>query len=371
MRKIYIFLIPVVLLGQFTYAQWTPIGNNTYYNLSGNVGIGTTNPVARLNLGGTNSLNPNTGAEVDYTGLNLTFTEIAGGSNFNLGTIKMVQPFNCYLDHADMVFYTASGGGYNTEKMRVTGDGSIGIGTTAPGAILDVATPLNPGALGTVLARLPEGNASGAGTYLGIKGYNTQLNGNITNVNNVVSFAIEHSFYGITNSSINFLRGGSTSGGSISFNTNNNTEVMRLLSTGNVLIGQTSQKNTAYKLDVKGYVRADQIVVNADGSDFVFDPAYKLYPLSFVKKYINQNHHLPEIASAKEMQTEGLNVGGLQMKLLQKVEELTLYTISSDKQIQEQATIIEQQTVTVKELREEIEQLKQQMQLLLNATKKN
>lgn len=115
---------------------------------------------------------------------------------------------------------------------------------------------------------------------------------------------------------------------------------------GNVIIGQASQINPAYILDVFGTERANGIVVNANGADFVFDPAYKLRPLSFVKKYIEQNHHLPEIPSAVQIQTDGLNLGDNQIKLLQKVEELTLYTIAADNQIKEAKATIEEQKAT-------------------------
>ncbi|WP_179416103.1 hypothetical protein HDF19_08475 [Mucilaginibacter sp. E4BP6] len=89
-------------------------------------------------------------------------------------------------------------------------------------------------------------------------------------------------------------------------------------SSGNVLIGKTSQTNTAYILDVNGSVRANAITVNTSGADFVFEPSYKLWTLPSLKEYITKNHHLPEIASAKEMQADGLNVGENQVKLCRK-----------------------------------------------------
>jgi len=114
---------------------------------------------------------------------------------------------------------------------------------------------------------------------------------------------------------------------------------------GTVLIGETSPKNTAYLLDVNGSVWATAITVNATGADFVFAPSYKLLTLPELNNFIQKNHHLPEIASAKEMQANGLNVGDNQIKLLQKVEELTLYLIDKDKQLNEQnATINKQQS---------------------------
>lgn len=278
----------------------------------------------------------------------------------------------CQFAHAQWTTNTA-----NPANIITSTPNSVGIGTTNPQAPLDVATLLNPGTLSAVLGHLPEGNSQGGGTYLGIKVYNTQLSGNITNINNVVSFAIEHSFYGATNSSINFFRGDNTSGGSMSFNTNNNNEVMRLLYNGNVLIAKITQNNPVYKLDVGGSVRADQIVVNSNGADFVFAPSYKLSSLSNLKKYIDQNHHLPEIPSAKQMQTDGLNLGNNQIKLLQKVEELTLYTITSDKEIKDekslvakqQALLLQQQT-QLNVQQKQIEYLNEQVQALIKALKK-
>lgn len=104
---------------------------------------------------------------------------------------------------------------------------------------------------------------------------------------------------------------------------------------GNILIGQTTQSNAAYKLDVAGNMRANQITVNATGADFVFGSTYRLLSLANLERYLVRNHHLPEMPSAKQMKTDGLNVGENQIKLLQKVEELTLYLIEQHKQIEE------------------------------------
>lgn len=105
-----------------------------------------------------------------------------------------------------------------------------------------------------------------------------------------------------------------------------------LITNGNVLIGKTSQSNSNYKLDVAGNIRANKLVVNTTGADYVFDSSYKLKPLEEVEEFIKKNKHLPEIESAKKMNEDGLNVGDNQTKLLQKIEELTLYIIELKKQ---------------------------------------
>ena len=94
--------------------------------------------------------------------------------------------------------------------------------------------------------------------------------------------------------------------------------------------------NPLYNLDVRGTIRANEIIVNnVTGADFVFEKSYKLRPLSEVQSFIQKNQHLPEIPSAAEMQENGVNMTELQIQLLQKVEELTLYIIQQDQRIKE------------------------------------
>lgn len=68
-------------------------------------------------------------------------------------------------------------------------------------------------------------------------------------------------------------------------------------------------------------------------ADFVFDENYNLPKLEEIEKHIKEKKHLPEIASAAQMEKEGVNIGEFQIKLLQKIEELTLYTIEQNKQL--------------------------------------
>ena len=74
------------------------------------------------------------------------------------------------------------------------------------------------------------------------------------------------------------------------------------------------------------------VVVTDVWADFVFEDNYNLMPLDEVKKFIDTNNHLPEIPSEKEVLAEGISVGTMQTKLLQKVEELTLYVIDAKRE---------------------------------------
>jgi hypothetical protein len=136
------------------------------------------------------------------------------------------------------------------------------------------------------------------------------------------------------------INGNNAAGGYLSlYNTSNltatllNSQGASYFNGGNVLIGKTSQTNSSYLLDVNGSARANQVVVNTTGADFVFDPTYRLPSLLTVEKYIQENHHLPDIAPAAQMQDQGINLGENQTRLLQKIEELTLYLIGQNKEI--------------------------------------
>lgn len=102
--------------------------------------------------------------------------------------------------------------------------------------------------------------------------------------------------------------------------------------TGKIGIGTTSPD---YKLDVIGTIRAQELKVDMQGADFVFEEDYDLRPLNEVEAFVKENKHLPEIAPAADMQTNGVNQSEMNQKLLQKVEELTLYVIEQQKLIKE------------------------------------
>ncbi|AUX18044.1 hypothetical protein [Flavobacterium columnare] len=94
---------------------------------------------------------------------------------------------------------------------------------------------------------------------------------------------------------------------------------------------------------LQGKLEAKEIkVTTTPTADFVFADDYNLPKLEEVEKHVKEKRHLPEIASAKEMEKEGVNVGAFQIKLLQKIEELTLYVIQQKKQLEIQNKRIEE-----------------------------
>jgi hypothetical protein len=146
-------------------------------------------------------------------------------------------------------------------------------------------------------------------------------------------------------------------------NTNNTvTEFLRIDPNGKVGIGTSTPD---HMLDVIGTIRAREVLINLDGADFVFEPGYKLMTLNELEEFIKLNNHLPEIAPASEMQSEGAKLGELNTKLLQKIEELTLYTIEQEKKIQ----MLETQNEEICVLKEENKIIKEQLAEILKHLK--
>jgi hypothetical protein len=106
---------------------------------------------------------------------------------------------------------------------------------------------------------------------------------------------------------------------------------------GKVAIGTpvTTSAN-GYTLAVNGKIGAKDVQIERNSNawpDYVFAPAYELPSLSEVEQYVRQHHHLSEVPSAKEVEEKGHSVGDMDLILLKKVEELTLYIIEQQKQI--------------------------------------
>ncbi|WP_244614382.1 ERCC4 domain-containing protein [Elizabethkingia argenteiflava] len=115
----------------------------------------------------------------------------------------------------------------------------------------------------------------------------------------------------------------------------------------------TKWDNFYGNMSIANKLEAKEIrVTSSPTADFVFENNYLLPDLEKVEKHILERKQLPEIASAKEMQQKGVDVGSFQIKLLQKIEELTLYTIEQNKQMKKQTKV----TATLEQHLEKLEQ---------------
>jgi hypothetical protein len=199
-----------------------------------------------------------------------------------------------------------SGAGYGNLIMQ-SGGGNVGIGLTNPQARFDLSASTS--------------NTAGSGFVLGFS-----QGGGI--------------FHGFRQNSSNTLILDSYNG---SWN-------MGLAQTtiGNIGIGTTSPSE---KLSVNGNISAKKLIVTQTGwSDYVFDKDYKLRSLSSLETFIQQNKHLPEVPSAKEVEEKGISVGDNQALLLKKIEELTLYVIELKKENRLQQGQLSKQAKAIQKL---------------------
>lgn len=102
-------------------------------------------------------------------------------------------------------------------------------------------------------------------------------------------------------------------------------------------------KNPSYKLDVCGTIRAREAIIDLLGvcPDYVFEKDYNLITIQELKEYISIHKHLPEVPSASEIKQNGINVAELNMILLKKIEEITLYIIEQQEKIDELLLLVE------------------------------
>ena len=122
------------------------------------------------------------------------------------------------------------------------------------------------------------------------------------------------------------------------------------INAGNVGIGTTTLTS---RLTVKGKIHAEEVKVdlNVPGPDYVFENHYQLRSLDETEKFVRENKHLPGIPSAADMEENGINLSEMNMKLLQKVEELTLYIINQNKLLKEEKKKNEKLEDQIEELR--------------------
>ena len=292
-----------VLAGCFVavsgYAQ-----TNSFPN-SGNVGIGTTNPLSPLDI---RKMRVADKAHVIFGSPTTALGEVASSLTF-AGWGIMHSGFSWIpRTGPDGKLILSFGGSeapeLNTAAVTFMAKGNVGIAVSDPQHKLDVG--------GNLLLRNLT-NQGGAGA--------------------VISFS---SFGGFDpgpriRSYLDYASGPQSSSRLILSSYNSGYEDELTLMQGKVGIGTL---NPSDKLSVNGNIRAREIKVeNGNWPDYVFEPSYKSASLMDIEQFIKENKHLPDIPSAKDVQKDGVNLGEMNAKLLKKIEEMTLYLIEQHKRL--------------------------------------
>lgn len=116
------------------------------------------------------------------------------------------------------------------------------------------------------------------------------------------------------------------------------------------------------QLDRNGLLYAREVKVNLDNwSDYVFDEKYPLMPLNELQQFIRKNNHLPNVPSAREMTENGLNVAQSSILFMEKIEELTLYVLEIDERLKAQDELLKQQQETIRLQQELIRKLEEKV----------
>lgn len=346
-----------LLVSSFTIAQtWNTTGNSGT-NSSNNF-IGTTDSQSLI-LKSNNTegiqIKPNGNVGINYSSPQSRLTIYEGGgigsNHFELRTNHLRNPDRYFMKNV----ISGTGTEDVTFSLRQDGqmyvNGKVGIGSTNPQTKLDVAQEITNNQ-NSVIAQFLASGATGGSNIVSI-GFHNKANLEINSAyassglryGNFADFNIENDSDSPTYGAINFI-------------TNKKIQ-MAIRPNGNA--------------SLQGKFEAKEVKVTlTPTADFVFDEKYNLPTLENVEKHIKEKKHLPEIASAKVMEKEGVNVGEFQIKLLQKIEELTLYSIDQNRQIKDQTAQLKQlqdENKTLKAQSERIEKLEQQVQKLLSTQK--
>ncbi|MBS7563045.1 hypothetical protein KHS38_01395 [Mucilaginibacter sp. Bleaf8] len=235
------------------------------------------------------------------------------GLNLTGAADRPVRLFNSSL----LVGYAGYGINYGTDNAYISGN--VGIGTYNTFAKLQIqgGFDTNDGRLAIVQANKNNGNYASLFLKTDDDPTNSRLKTGL--------MATGVGSWGVAD--LSFILNGEA-------NHNNATIAdtkMIIKASGKVGIGT---QNPDAQLTVKGTIHASEVRVdiNVPAPDYVFDKDYKIRPLVYLEEYISTNKHLPEIPSAKAIEKEGVNLSEMNMKLLKKVEELTLYLIEQNKQ---------------------------------------
>lgn len=309
----------------------------SYNNTSGNYNIAIGRESGNANKTGSNNI------FLGYRAGNL----VTGDNNTIIGANILGTP--------SMSNHVIIGDGAGRARIFVNQKGAVGIGTTNPHFGLQVGGGTNENSTTESLASIGIGTNTVPGRLIlahapfdysycnQAKKGDAVISGSTTGS---LIIASEHA-------------GGSTPGNAgqgikfVTQDTEPHSQVRMIIDkTGKVLIGSETAPATAgfgadvsaYKLFVTGGILTEEVRVSLkkdwNWADYVFNKNYQLKPLSEVEEFININGHLPNVPSAKEVKEKGLELGTMATIQQEKIEELTLYAIQQQKEIDELKALV-------------------------------
>lgn len=303
-------------------------GGSTYSNFfidghHNKVGVGTSNPLSKLHVSnGTTGQTPHNLSDLtieddDHVMISLlspnTSTAYYGFADTNDSFVGGIQ----YNHTNDNMYFRVND---HASDMVIKKDGNVGIGTTNPVEKFEVKGKIylnsGPDDDGIYWARHNMTMGTRPGSYN----------------HNVLLLKPGGASNGLLHTKIDMYVANSES--SHEKKVRIHTYGDSYFNGGNVGIGTSSPDA---KLAVKGDIHAQEVKVDLNGAvapDYVFKEGYDIKSLDEVEHYIKQNGHLPNIPSAEEMEEHGLELGEMNLKLLEKIEELTLYLIEQQRVIE-------------------------------------
>jgi hypothetical protein len=314
---------------------------------NGNVGIGTSSPVASAAL------------HINSTTKGLLIPRMTTADRFNItspanGLMVFDTDYGQIYQYANSGWKTILNSTYwwrpiNNRSFVTNATDSIGIGTNSPAERLEVIGKIKAAdnittdgilfasAVSSSGAVTASGNivSGGTGTFIGdIKSFASMTIDDVAGIINFKSATVDKGFVQLSGDNMRLGTFGSNASGKFIVRTGGGDRLI-VDSDGNTMIG-VSTPASGYKLSVGGKLICEEVKVQLSGSwpDYVFGEKYKLPSLQELQSYIQKNKHLPNIPSAAELEKNGMELGDMQKRMMEKIEELTLYILQQQKEIE-------------------------------------
>jgi hypothetical protein len=350
--KLAIYLLATLSVST-TYSQ----NNSNPWPTTGNVGIGSTTPNFTLQLHGTTDYSvtvPGTPAVYDINGNLITPAQAGYVQNFGRTSRLGLTNSSIGLTNADGLLIRMSGTSgviENLEKQDLTLS-SNNASMRYSGSSNRIWVGLIPGTLTSSTNAYFNISSADNGLFIknsvsGKYGLSVQSNALTDNAIQVMGTAGTASTFSVKSSGQTSVLTTNISGTSNAFSIGSTTQdYFSVKGNGLVSINYTGAGATdnifvvsnatqkLLQLSNNGLLRLRKVRVDSDTwADFVFDEDYKLMPLNELKSYLTLNNHLPNVPSASQVQEEGIDLAEMNKTLLQKVEELTLYILQQQEEI--------------------------------------